>query len=88
MFDCTLHAKTMTIDGLYSTVGSFNLDEWSDKRNLEVNVAMLDAHVAGEMQRHFESNLGLAKEVTLDNWGRRSRWRRFLHWLAYQIARL
>ena len=27
----TLHAKTVTIDGLYAAVGSFNLDRWSSR---------------------------------------------------------
>src|SRR4029450_4040559 len=45
MSDSTLHAKTMVVDGLYSTVGSFNLDQISDKRNLEVNVGMIDPAV-------------------------------------------
>ena len=87
-FDSTLHAKTMTIDGLYGTVGSFNLDTWSDKRNLEVNVGMIDAEVARSLEAQFETNLTGAKEVVLDAWIKRSRWRRLLHWCAYQLMRL
>ena len=88
MFDVTLHAKTMVIDGLYSTVGSFNLDQFSDKRNLEVNVGMIDPEVARTLEEDFERNLSQAREVTLDNWSRRTRWQRCVHWLAYQLTRL
>jgi cardiolipin synthase len=88
MFDATLHAKTMVIDGLYSTVGSFNLDQFSDKRNLEVNVGMIDPDVARVMEQDFERNLSQAREVTLENWKRRTRWQRFVHWCAYQLTRL
>ena len=87
-FNSTLHAKTMTIDGLYGTVGSFNLDTWSDKRNLEVNVGMIDAEIARALEEQFETNLTGAKEVVLDAWIKRSRWRRLLHWCAYQLMRL
>jgi cardiolipin synthase A/B len=88
MFGTTLHAKTMTIDGLYGTVGSFNLDQWSDKRNLEVNVTMIDAQIARELEAQFEDNLKHAREVTLHTWRRRTRWQRAAHWTAYQLMRL
>jgi cardiolipin synthase len=88
MFSTTLHAKTIAIDGLYSTVGSFNLDTWSDKRNLEVNIAIIDPQVANEVQSQFFANLENAAEVTLENWQKRSLWRRLVHWAAYQLLRL
>jgi cardiolipin synthase len=88
LFGCTLHAKTMTIDGVYSTVGSFNLDTWSDKRNLEVNVGMVDAGVAAQLEKQFQANLTTSKEVTFDNWRKRTRWQRLVHWCAYQLMRL
>ena len=88
LFDTTLHAKTITIDGVYCTVGSFNLDTWSDQRNLEVNVAMVDPTIAGELQDHFLKNLDQAREMTMDTWQKRRWWRRVLHWVAYQVMRL
>ena len=87
MYGSTLHAKTITIDGLYSNVGSFNLDQWSDKRNLEANVAIIDPDVAVELESMFADNLAQAKEVTLDTWAKRSIWKRLLHWTAYQLLR-
>jgi cardiolipin synthase len=88
LYGTTLHAKTMTIDGLYSTIGSFNLDYWSYNRNLEVNVGMIDPAVAEVLEANFESDLQNATEVTLENWKKRTRWQRFLHWCAYQLMRL
>jgi phosphatidylserine/phosphatidylglycerophosphate/cardiolipin synthase-like enzyme len=38
----TLHAKIITVDGVYGSVGSFNLDYLSTYRNLEVALCMLD----------------------------------------------
>ena len=88
MQECVLHSKTVVVDGLYATVGSFNLDQWSDKRNLEVTVGMLDAGVAQSVREQFNANLNRSREVTLADWGRRSLWQRFLHWAAYQVLRL
>jgi cardiolipin synthase len=88
LHDRTLHAKTLVVDGLYATVGSFNLDQWSDRRNLEVNVGLLDAAAARELHEQFVQNLARAREVHLSDWSRRSWPTRLLHWLAYLVARL
>lgn len=88
MYDSTLHAKTITIDGVYSTVGTFNLDTWSDKRNLEVNIAMIDPVIADELHTNFLRDIEPAHEITLDNWHKRPWYKRALHWTAYQSLRL
>jgi cardiolipin synthase len=88
MQDRTLHAKTAVIDGLYSTVGSFNLDHWSYRRNLEVNVALVDKGLAERMEARFEEDLTCASAVELEDLAHRSLWQRFLSWLAYQAARM
>lgn len=49
MWDKKLHAKMASIDGIYSYVGSFNLDAWSS-RNLEVNVTVLDPPLAHQLE--------------------------------------
>jgi len=84
----TLHAKTGVVDGLYSTIGSFNLDRWSFRRNLEVNVAFVEANIATEMEEKFEEDLQGAEEVLLSALQARTLWQRFLSWLAFQAARL
>lgn len=85
MFGTTLHAKTVTIDGVYATVGSFNLDHWSWRRMLEVNVTAVDRGVAAALERQFELDLEHAREVELATWKARGPLRRFVDWLAYQI---
>jgi cardiolipin synthase len=81
----TLHAKTSTIDGVFATVGSSNLDHWSDRRNLEVAVAVLDRGAASALEEQFLRDLEGAREVRLDGWLRRSPLRRVAGWLAYQL---
>jgi cardiolipin synthase A/B len=88
MFDTTLHAKTITIDGVYSTVGSFNLDTWSFNRNLEVNIAMVDPAIAEAMKNLFMENIAKSREMTLDGWSKRGWFTKLRHWLAYQILRI
>lgn len=83
-----LHAKCVSIDGVYATVGSFNFDTWSWNRNLEVNVGVLDPEIALELERHFEHDLECAREVTLAQVGKRSLWLRWLHACAYHLMRL
>ncbi len=88
MHGSTLHAKTAVIDGVYSMVGSFNLDRWSDRRNLEVKVAVLDRALARELEQGFQQDLELSEEVTLARWRKRRIFERAGDWIAYQIMRI
>jgi phosphatidylserine/phosphatidylglycerophosphate/cardiolipin synthase-like enzyme len=83
-----LHAKTVTADGVYASVGSFNLDHWSDRRNLEVSVTTLDRGAASALEQHFRQDLAEARERKLGDWRRRGLGERLLGWLAYQILRI
>jgi len=88
LFGQTLHAKTAEIDGVYASVGSYNLDHWSARRNLEVNVSVIDQHLASQLESHFYDDLKTAREIFLPVWKNRSYFRRILNFLAYQIMRL
>ncbi|MCZ6599044.1 MAG: phospholipase D-like domain-containing protein [Planctomycetota bacterium] len=83
-----LHAKTVAIDGVYCSVGSFNLDRISYRRNLEVNVTALDRELTAELERQFLHDLTLSEEVTLATWEDRTWLQRSIHWAAYHLARL
>lgn len=67
-----IHAKTATIDGQWSTVGTANLDRLSLAGNYEINTEIYDAEFAAEMERVFEIDLTNAFELTLDRWARRA----------------
>jgi cardiolipin synthase len=66
-----LHAKTAVIDGVWSNVGSANLDWRSFLHNDEINAIVLGEGFASEMERLFEVDLSLATPVTLADWSRR-----------------
>jgi cardiolipin synthase len=66
--DAVLHAKTAVIDGVWSTVGTSNLDWRSFVHNFEVNVVILGADFARELTRLFQRDLTASDEITLDAW--------------------
>ena len=88
LYPRALHAKTMAVDGVYCAVGSFNLDQWSDRRNLEVKVAILDRPTAERIEAQFERDLEGAREILLETWKDRTLPERLLHWAAYQLMRI
>ncbi|MEO8308413.1 MAG: phospholipase D-like domain-containing protein [Pseudomonadota bacterium] len=67
-----LHAKTLEIDGIWSTVGSANWDWLSFARNDEINIVVIDQGFAGEMRALFEDDLMQATPITLEGWKKRS----------------
>jgi cardiolipin synthase len=66
-----LHAKTCTIDGQWSTVGTANLDRLSAVGNYEINVEVFSPELAGEMAALFEEDITQANELHHDEWIRR-----------------
>jgi cardiolipin synthase A/B len=70
--DALLHAKTALIDGVWSTVGSTNLDWRSFVNNQEINAVILGQDFGTLMQLLFEKDLESSKRVTLDAWQKRS----------------
>jgi cardiolipin synthase A/B len=67
-----LHAKTTTIDGVWSTVGSSNLDWWSIARNNEVNAVILSTDLAERMNLMFREDIENSNQITLELWRKRS----------------
>jgi cardiolipin synthase A/B len=67
-----LHAKTCTIDGQWSTIGTANLDRLSSVGNYEINVEVYSEKLAQQMEELFERDIGNAFELTLDRWVNRS----------------
>ena len=63
-----VHAKTATIDGRWTTVGTANLDRLSLMGNYELNVEVTDEHVAAQMEAIFEMDAGNCVELTLEEW--------------------
>jgi cardiolipin synthase A/B len=87
MRDKVLHAKVVTIDGVYTTLGSFNFDHFSDLLNLEVNIVLLDPRIARQVEKQFFADLARSREFTLEMLEKRTWWQRALHWLLFHLMR-
>ena len=82
LHDTLLHAKTCVIDGLWTTVGSSNLDWRSFLHNAEANLVVLDAGLAQEMERVFMEDVARSREILRDEWARRGWRQRIVETLA------
>ncbi len=66
-----MHAKTMVVDGIWTTIGSSNFDDRSFRLNDEVNVNIYDETIAGQMEQMFYEDLARSEEITSRRWLRR-----------------
>ncbi len=83
-----LHAKTAVIDGVWSTIGSSNIDRRSFKKNREINAIVLDEEFGQKMVKVFYGDTRKSEELLLENWDKRSLLQFILEWLAYRFRNL
>ena len=69
--DHMVHAKTATIDGEWTTIGTANIDRLSLLGNYEINLEILDPGLAKGMQDIFNMDCEKCERLTLDEWTRR-----------------
>ena len=77
-----MHAKTAVIDGVWSTVGSTNLDWRSFLDNDEVNAVILGHDFGQKMQAMFASDLEASQPIDKKKWDQRPLQFRFKEWMA------
>ena len=83
-----LHSKTAIIDDSFATIGSYNLDERSWRKNLEVNLAVEDDGVRAARRATGSSATSRPRRrVDLRAWRDRSLARRGVEWVACALAR-
>ena len=68
-----LHAKAVIVDGVWSTVGSVNVDARSLNLNYEMNVEVLSADFARDLRAWFDVDFAEANELSLEVFRRRRR---------------
>ncbi len=66
-----IHSKTATIDGIWSTVGTANIDRYSLLGNYETNLEIYSEELAAQMERMFELDKTNAREISLEEWEHR-----------------
>jgi cardiolipin synthase len=86
--DTILHSKVAVVDGLWSTIGTYNLDYWSLLHNLEVNVAISDQQFAATLEREFERDFAASRPVDPAVFRERPLSERVFERLAYRARKL
>ncbi len=66
--DAMVHAKTATIDGRWSTIGTANIDRLSLTGNYEINLEIVDDGFAEQMESIYRTDRSNARRLSLDQW--------------------
>jgi cardiolipin synthase A/B len=69
-----LHQKIMTVDGVWSAIGSSNFDDRSFETNDEISLSIADQALAARLDSIFERYVQRATAVELERWRRRGWW--------------
>lgn len=72
MQNAVLHSKLATIDGVWSVVGSSNLDRRSVIFNNEVDAVILGHDTASQVEALLRQDMSMSHEITLARWRERS----------------
>lgn len=83
-----IHAKTIVVDGLWTSVGSMNFDNRSIAFNNESQIVALDAGVGQKMNEIFLEDLKHSDEIKLDVFRKRPWTGRVLEWGAQKMRRV
>ncbi len=85
---CVLHAKTAVVDGVWGTIGSFNLERLSLLFNHEVNAVFADPRLGRALEAAFRSDCESCLEVELDVFRRRPFWQKLLERVLYACRKV
>jgi cardiolipin synthase len=83
-----LHVKTAIVDGVWSCVGSSNLDWRSALDNDEINAVILGREFAQQMLAAYTQDMRASDQIQLAAWQRRSWLLRMKEWTARFFGRL
>ena len=79
------HSKLMTIDGVWSFVGSSNLDPRSLRLNFEIDIEVYDKKIAAQLEQRIDAVIQVAVRVTMAVLNELPFWKRLRNkvvWLA------
>lgn len=63
-----MHAKAAVVDGVWGTVGSYNIDHLSLLQNFELTAIFADRGFGAEMEAMFEADFAGCRELTAAAW--------------------
>jgi cardiolipin synthase A/B len=88
MTGAVMHAKTAVVDGVYSSVGSSNLDWRSIVGNHEIDVIVLGDDFGQQMQALFARDLAVSQRIDPAQWAKRGLGQRLLQGFARMVEPL
>jgi cardiolipin synthase len=80
-----LHQKIMTIDGVWSAIGSSNFDDRSFETNDEITLGISDAATAQRLDAIFEKYMPDCREIKLEEWRKRGLGHKLVDNMFYMI---
>src|SRR5262249_17000073 len=80
-----LHAKAAVVDGVWSTIGSYNLDARSLFHNLEVVLCIVDGEFSGGLDAEILADGALSRVLVFEAWRGGPFWRKVVEWFFYQF---
>jgi cardiolipin synthase A/B len=80
-----MHAKTIVIDSVWSTIGSTNFDNRSFALNQEINLTVHDSDIAHRLEEIFQEDLKYSQQITYEQWRSRNIFERFGEFFAFPI---
>ncbi|MFV5689392.1 phospholipase D-like domain-containing protein [Flavobacterium sp. ZT3R25] len=84
-----LHGKTAVIDGYWTTIGSFNLNNLSSYGSLEMNVEINSAKFSKMYQTHLEEIIEQCQRITPESLKMKTNiFTKFINLLSYGITRI
>jgi cardiolipin synthase A/B len=86
--DTLLHQKVMTVDGVWSAVGSSNFDDRSFEINDEITLGIKDPATAKRLDEIFEKYLPGSVEIKLEQWRKRGIGHRIIDNMYYLLNEL
>jgi len=83
-----MHAKTIAVDGQWSSVGSMNADNRSMSFNEESNLVILDDGVAARFEKLFSEDIKYSKEIELAEFRKRGMRERLVERVCHLVWRV
>ncbi|HQK39259.1 MAG TPA: phospholipase D-like domain-containing protein [Flavobacterium alvei] len=84
-----LHGKTAIIDGNWTTIGSFNLNNLSSFASIEMNVAIESDRFAKEYLVHLSEIINQCERITAETIDTKHNWTsKFTNWASYWLSRI
>ncbi|AFZ81236.1 cardiolipin synthetase, putative [Theileria equi strain WA] len=82
------HGKVLVVDDLWSSIGSFNWDRLSSRRNMEVTLGIFDPKVASKLKRLQMEKEKESTEYTRNDSINRMKILKLYDFVAYHIAKI